>query len=138
VLGRELYDIVKDMDPEMSDALFEGWSVLQQAGLEQEPGVSEGLLNALTIKRDGGTNEDGSPGVPRTALEVPLSILRAEMHQAKTPEEKARVRNLMTRELLLAAREEAGKEADDTADVVLTDVAGKKTRITPKGELIRE
>lgn len=138
VLGRELYDIVKGMDPEMSEALFEGWSVLQQAGLEQEPGVSKGLLDALTIKRDGGTNEDGSPGVPRTALEVPLNILQAEMYQAKTPEERARVRNLLTRELLLAGRAEAGLPADDTADLVLTDVAGKQTRITPEGELIRE
>lgn len=138
VLGRELYDIVKGMDPEMSEALFEGWSVLQQAGLEQEPGVSQGLLDALTIKRDGGTNEDGSPGVPRTALEVPLNILQAEMYQAKTPEDRARVRNLVTRELLLAGRAEAGLPADDTADLVLTDVAGKQTRITPEGELIRE
>jgi len=138
VLGRELYDIVKGMDPEMSEALFEGWSVLQQAGLEQEPGVSEGLLQALTVKRDGGTNEDGSPGVARTALEVPLNILQAEMFQAKTPQEKARVRNLVTRELLLAGRAEAGLPADDTADLVLTDVAGKRTRITPDGELLRE
>ena len=138
VLGPEVYGVVKRMDPEMSDAFFEGWSILQQAGLEQEPGVSEGLMTALTEKRDGGTNPDGSPGVARTPLEVPLSILEAEMFQAKTPEARARVRNLITRELVLAGRAEAGKEADDTADVVLADANGKKTRITPEGDLIRE
>ena len=94
-------------------------------------------MTALTVKRDGGTNQDGSPGVARTALEVPLSILEAEMFQAKTPEEKARVRNLITREMILAGRAEAGKEADDTADIVLADINGKKTIITPEGNLIQ-
>ena len=137
VLGSEIYGVVKKMDPEMSDAFFEAWSLLQQTGLEQEPGVSEGIMTALTVKRDGGTNQDGSPGVARTALEVPLSILEAEMFQAKTPEEKARVRNLITREMILAGRAEAGKEADDTADIVLADINGKKTIITPEGNLIQ-
>jgi hypothetical protein len=137
VIGSEIYGVVKKMDPEMSDAFFEAWSLLQQTGLEQEPGVSEGIMTALTVKRDGGTNQDGSPGVARTALEVPLSILEAEMFQAKTPEEKARVRNLITREMILAGRAEAGKEADDTADIVLADINGKKTIITPEGNLIQ-
>lgn len=138
-IGDELYDPTANMGEEMRGSLFGSWAEIQNAGLDDNKAFSENLTKALTEKRDGGTNEDGTPGVPRTALEVPLDVLELELKLAKTPEEKARVKNKITRELVIAANKEAGKEVDEDADVVLVDdVDGTTVRIKPDGEKVVE
>ncbi|RYE74929.1 MAG: hypothetical protein EOO74_10820, partial [Myxococcales bacterium] len=128
-VGKELYDATRDMGQDMRGALFSGWAGVQMWGLEEEKGFSDGLHRALTEKKKATPNEDGSPGTDRTRLQIPLDVLELELKQAKTEEEKTRIGRRVLRELVNAARDEAGQEVDDTADLELPDGEGGTVRI---------
>lgn len=137
-VGPELYQVTEYMGPHMRQALFKGLGTLQGLGYgegESDP-FWEGLQRALTVKKSS-TNPDGTPGVARTPLEVPLGILAAELEQAETPAERDAVRARILREMVIAGREEAGETVDDTEDVVIYEGAKGGTRvvITPEGEV---
>ena len=141
-IGPELYEAFKDMDPELRTMVFNSLAALQSEGLEAEDQFSEGLQKALTQKVYGGDNPDGSRGTSRTALFTPLSILEGELFQARQKEfskaERDKVQNRVTRELVIAGRQAAGQEVDDTADVVFERPDGSKVRLTEDGDKITE
>jgi hypothetical protein len=138
-VGEDIYDGTASMNDEMRSSLFESWVTIQNAGVDDGGKFSENLQKSLSVKRDTGPNEDGTPGVPRTRLQVPLDVLELELKLAKTPEEKERVKNKITRELVIAAKEEGGEKVDENADVVLVnDVDGTTVRINADGEKVTE
>ena len=141
-IGPELYEAFKDMDPEIRTMVFSSLAVLQSEGLEAEDKFSEGLKKALTKKVYGGDNPDGSRGTSRTALFTPIAILEGELSQAKQKEfskaERDKVQNRVTRELVIAGRQAAGQEIDETADVVFERPDGSRVRLTEAGDKISE
>lgn len=141
ILGKELFEATRYMDPVMFGMLLSSMSKLQAEGLHDNEAFSEGLDKALTKPVYTGDNEDGSRGPTRTALFAELSILEAELEQAKQLEwgfeARKRVQNKITRALVIAGMEASGQAIDDTADVVFKRSDGTEVRIDEDGEMTR-
>lgn len=136
-IGPDLYAATEFMGAPMRQTLFTTMADLQKLGVLQDEGLFDGLERALTVKRQS-TNADGSTGPSRTPLEVPLMMLEVELAQATTVAERKAIQARAMREMIIAAREEAGETVDDTADVTIVDTGGATVRITEDGKVIRD
>ena len=142
-MGPEMYEATRHLAPLMRNMLFNTMATLQGEGLHDNEIFSAGLNKALTEPVYSGDNQDGSRGTSRTALFVPLSILEAELEQAKTLDldggkaARDRVQNRITRALVIAGMEAAGETVDDTADVVFARPDGSELRINENGDSTR-
>ncbi|MDO9403537.1 MAG: filamentous hemagglutinin N-terminal domain-containing protein [Polaromonas sp.] len=138
-VGPELYAATESMGQPMRQALFTGMGQLQQLGfMDGGTDLSEGLNKALFVKREGGLNADGTPGPARTRLEVAMLMLETELAQAQTVGERKRVQNKLTREMIVAARQEEGETVDEDEEVVIVNNNGETSRITSDGDVVRD
>jgi hypothetical protein len=137
-VGEDFFDGLRDRSAELRGAFFSSYATAQDSGLLDDPALEAGLRRQLSELRQSATPEDGSgPARPRTGLDLTLSLLDAELKQASTPSEQARVRRKLSRELVLAAREGAGQTVDDAEPLEVPDGRGGTARIDEDGNVLR-
>ncbi|MBP7564671.1 MAG: filamentous hemagglutinin N-terminal domain-containing protein [Burkholderiaceae bacterium] len=138
-VGQEVYDATRSLGEEMRSAMFNGWGTAQLWGMDNDDeDFSTGLMKAMTEKLPAPPNEDGSPGVPRTRLQVAFDVADLELKQAKTKEEKDKIGRRVFRDMVHAARAASGQEVDPDADLVLSDGNGGTVRINDEGDMVYE
>ena len=149
---KDLQAATRNMSRDMRGSTLNALSMLQSYGTLESEALDQGLRRALTVKVTPPQPASGSaPGPARTALETELNILESELLEANRMRMRAdgqgdaerqaaelehqRVTGRIARALVVAAREAAGEDVNDSGDLEIANNGASRMVLTEQGEL---
>ncbi len=149
---KDLQAATRNMSRDMRGTTLNALSMLQSYGTLESEALDQGLRRALTVKVTPPQPASGSaPGPARTALETELNILESELLEATRMRMRAdgqgeaerqaaelehkRVTGRIARALVVAAREAAGEDVNDSGDLEIANNGESRMVLTEQGEL---
>ena len=127
------------MSGDMRSNFFNALADLDSLGAAEDNNLRDALNKALFKRQEGRDDEFGTgKAAPRTPLEFTLARLQGELSEAQDAQTRHRVRAKITRELILAAREQNGEKVDEDAPLeAISAASGERALIDVDGDEIR-